>query len=89
MRQFKDKRSREIYETRFASNVPEHVSIGAHKIMRIVVAAGSLQDIGLRFLIIRWRSTPDLFGIHVHGKWHVTFAWREDFGAGEICLERW
>ena len=43
MRKFKDKRSREIYETRFASNVPEHVSIAAHKIMRIMVAAGSHQ----------------------------------------------
>jgi len=88
MQQFKDKRSREIYETQFARNVPEHVSIGAHKIMRILVAAGGLQDIGLRFIIIRWRSAPDRFGIYVHGKWHVTFAWSEDFGAGEISLER-
>jgi hypothetical protein len=56
--------------------------------MRIMVAAGSLQDIGIHGPIIRWRNAPDRFGIYVHGKWHVTFAWGEDFGAEEIFLER-
>ena len=88
MQQFKDKRSREIYETRFAGSVPEHVSIAAHKIMRIMVAAGSLQDIGVLGPIVRWRDAPNPLGIYVYGKWHVTFAWSEDFGAAEICLER-
>lgn len=88
MSKFKDKRSHEIYVTRFARDVPEHISVAAHKVMRIVVAAGSLQDIGVLGPIIRWRNAPDRLGIHIDGKWHVSFAWSEDFKAGEICLER-
>ena len=88
MRQFKDRRSLQIYETRFAVNVPQHVSVTAHKVMRIIVAARSLQDIGVLGSINRWRSAPDRLGINVYGKWHVTFAWNKEFGATEISLER-
>jgi hypothetical protein len=89
MERFEDERTKCIYETRFATDVPEHVSVGAHKIMGPLVAAQSLQDVGVLGQIIRWPSAPpDRFGLHVDGKWHVTFTWIESIGAYQLLLER-
>ena len=88
MRQFKDKRTRAVYETQFATGIPKHVSVAAHEAMRVLVASRSLQDVGTRGAIIRWLNAPDLFGTYIYGKWYVTYAWSEDFGAAEICLEK-
>jgi hypothetical protein len=56
--------------------------------MQILVASGSLQDVGALGAIVHWLNAPDRLGIYVYGKWYVTFAWNEHFGAGEICLEK-
>jgi len=88
MKRFDDDRTREIYETRFALGVPEHVSVAAHETMHPLVAACSLQDVGILGPIIRLLNTPDRYGLLVNGKWHVTFAWSDDFGAYAIKLER-
>ena len=47
MARFNDELIEQIYNTRFAPNVPEHVSIAAHEMTRVLVAARSLQDVGI------------------------------------------
>ena len=88
MRRFDDETTREIYTTRFGAGVPQHVSVTAHETIHPLVAAHSLQDVGVLGTIIRLRNAPERFGLHINGKWHVTFAWSEDFGAYRIKLER-
>ena len=88
MKRFDDERTREIYETRFSNGVPEHVSVAAHQIVHPLVAASSLQDVGVLGAIVRWRNVPKRYGLQVDGKWHVTFAWSDDYGAYAIRLER-
>lgn len=88
MKRFDDDRLKEIYETRFASGVPEHVSVAAHELARPLMAACSLQDVGVLGTIVRWSQEPERFGLQVDGKRHVTFAWSEEIGAHEMRLER-
>ncbi len=89
MKRFEDETIEEIYWTRFAPNVPEHVSVAAHKIARPLVAACSLQDVDVFGPILRWANAPARLGVHVDGKWHLTFVWCEDLeGAFGIQLER-
>jgi plasmid maintenance system killer protein len=88
MKRFDDDKLVEIYETRFAADVPEHVSIAAHETAYPLVAARSLQDVGVLGPILRLRNTPDRYGLHIDGKWHLTFSWCDDFGAYNIRLER-
>jgi plasmid maintenance system killer protein len=88
MQRFDDERTRQIYEMRFADGVPEHVSVAAHETMHPLVAARTHQDVGVLGTIIRLHSPPERYGLHISGKWHVTFAWSADFGAYAIKLER-
>lgn len=81
-------RIRQIYETRFAHDVPQHVSVAAHETIHPLVASRSLQDVGVLGSIIRLLNTPERYGLCIDGKWHVTFAWSDDFGAYAIKLER-
>jgi hypothetical protein len=88
MKRFLDAKTQQIYETRFAPGIRECVSIGAHKVTRKLLAACDLQDVGVIGPIVRWLNTPERHGLHVHGKWYVTFAWSASMGAYDIVLER-
>jgi plasmid maintenance system killer protein len=88
MRRFADKKTELIYLTRFAQGVRQNVSIEAHKAMRLLVASSSHQDVSVIGPIFRWRKELGLFGLHIGGKWFVTFRWSDDFGAHGIILER-
>jgi len=88
MNRFEDQTTEQIYNTRFAPDVPDHVSVEAHEQMRILAAAHTLQDVSVLGPILRWQSQPDRYGLHVHGKWHVTFVWSNSIGATAIKLER-
>lgn len=88
MKRFENEVIEEIYWTRFSQGVPDHVSIAAHKIVRPLVAARSLQDVDVLGTILRWPNAPDRLGLNVRGKWHVTFVWYDEAGAYEILLER-
>jgi hypothetical protein len=88
MERFSREIDREIYETRFTADIPDHVTVAAHETMRILIAARSLQDVGVLGSIVRWQNVPDRYGLVVHGKWHVAFNWSNNFGAYEIALER-
>jgi len=88
MNQFQCDKAREIYETRFCAEIPDHVTTAAHETMRVLIAARSLQDVGVLGSIFRWPNAPNRLGLAVHGKWHVTFSWIDEFGAHEISIER-
>jgi plasmid maintenance system killer protein len=88
MRRFDDEELQQICATRFAQGVPEHVSVAAHERARILIAAKTLQDVRIMGPILRWPKIPARYGLHIDGKWHVTYSWSEDFGAYEIRLER-
>ena len=88
MERFSSDAAHEIYETRFTADIPDHVTVAAHETMRILIAARSLQDVGVLGSIVRWQNAPDRYGLAVHGKWHVTFSWSDSFGAYEIAVER-
>lgn len=88
MNRFQNKKTEVIYLTRFANGVRQHVSVAAHEIMRLLVASHSHQDLAVIGQIVRWTKVKGLFGLHVEGKWYVTFRWSEDFGAYDILLER-
>ena len=89
MNRFKGQKARRAYENRFAHGVPEHISSDAHKKIRILMAARSLQDVGILGRIVRWQKSPEWYGIELQGsKWHVLFRWSNEFGAFEISLER-
>ena len=89
MKRFEDELTEEIYWTRFAADVPDYVSVAAHRIVRPLLAARSLQDVGVFGPILRWANAPERLGLQVHGKWHLTFVWSEELeGAFCIRLER-
>ena len=88
MDQFADKRTEDIYLTRFGRGVRQHISVAAHEAMRLLVASRSHQDIAVIGPIVRWKKELGLYGLHIESKWFVTFRWSDDFGAYEIHLQR-
>jgi plasmid maintenance system killer protein len=88
MKRFDDEKIEEIFETGFGAGVPKHICFVAHKRTRLLVAACSLQDVGIMGPIVCWPNAPERYGIQIRGKWHVTFAWDELSGAEQIRLER-
>jgi plasmid maintenance system killer protein len=88
MKRIDDDKLQQICATRFAQGVPKHVSVTVHERARILIAAKSLQDVRIMGPILRWPNAPNRYGLRVDRKWHVTYAWSEDFGAYEIRLER-
>jgi hypothetical protein len=85
MKRFADEIIEEIYYTRFAPGIPEHVAVKAHKVVHPLVAACSLQDVDVYGPIYKW---SDRRAVHVDGKWYLTFDWVDEAGAFAICLER-
>ena len=88
MERFADEVTEEIYWTRFARRLDQHLSVKAHKILRPLVAARGLQDVGIFGPILRFKNAPGRLGVKVEGKWHLTFRWVEGEGPFEIKFER-
>jgi plasmid maintenance system killer protein len=57
-------------------------------VTHLLIAARDLQDVGVLGTILRWPNASSRYGIRIRGKWHVTFAWSNSFGAYKIRLER-
>ena len=88
MRMFLDARTKLVFETGLARGVPSHVSKAAHRMMHLLRAASGWQDLSVVGQVGRIRGTKGRFGLRVEGKWHVTFAWDDDFGVYGMGLER-
>lgn len=56
--------------------------------MCLLIAAADWQDVGVIGAVGRIASNPVRYGLHVDGKWYVTFQWETIGGATEIKLER-
>ncbi|RUV80713.1 hypothetical protein EOA51_32660 [Mesorhizobium sp. M1A.F.Ca.IN.020.32.1.1] len=88
MERFADEIAEEIYWTRFAPGIDQHLTVKAHRILRPLVAARGLQDVGVFGSVLRWKNAPGRFGVQVEGKWHLTFCWIEGEGPFDIRFER-
>jgi len=88
MERFADEVAEEIYWTRFTTHLDQHLSVKAHKILRPLVAARGLQDVGIFGPILRYKTASERLGVHVEGKWHLTFRWVEGEGPFDIKFER-
>jgi plasmid maintenance system killer protein len=88
MHRFADQRAETVFVTGFAHGVPAHISRMACWDMRVLVAARTMQDVGVIGRIIRWRDDPGRHGLMIGGKWCLTFAWEPGVGAIEIAIER-
>lgn len=56
--------------------------------MQQLEAVFEIEDVAAIGRIARFNKTPDRYGIHVSGKWFVTFVWQPRKGAADIRLER-
>lgn len=88
MSQFEDELTEEIYITRFASGVPQHISVAAHEMLHVLIAAKSLRDVAVLGRILRWSNLPGRLGLQVNEKWHLLFAWSEEHGVSQLSLRR-
>jgi hypothetical protein len=88
MQRFANTRAEEAQQTGFVRGLPTHIARRAHRITHLLIASHGWQDIGTIDRIAQWSNRPGVFGLHVHGKWFVTFEWAPSFGAVEIRLER-
>lgn len=87
MNRFADSRTEEVYNNGFAAGVPQHIARDAHWDMHRLLAAHGLEDLAI-FEITTWPNCPGLYGIHITGKWHVTFRWELLARAHEVLLAR-
>lgn len=86
MQRFATKTTEQIATTRFGGGIRQHITVAAHE--QLLVACHSHQDVATIGPIFRFTKTAGLYGLHVEGKWFVTFRWSDDFGAYQIHLER-
>ena len=88
MDRFGHTRAEAVHERGAVHGVPPHVAQRGRWLIQLLLAARDLQDIGAFAQILRWSNLPGRYGIHVDGKWCITYRWTSDFGAVEIKLER-
>jgi plasmid maintenance system killer protein len=87
MRRFDESRARACYLTGGARGVPNRIALRAHRMLHLLLACHSWDDVTVVGPVIHWK-TIGRFGLFVDKKWHIMFDWVEDFGATEISLER-
>jgi len=89
MKRFANTRAEEVHKTGFARGVPKNIGRQAHWLMHLLLAAQDLQDVGFIGKITRWCvDDRELYGLHINGKWYVTFLWLELARAVEVNIER-
>src|SRR5258708_22094879 len=88
MRRFLDPIAEEVYKTGFSAGLPKATARKAHTRIRLLVAARTLQDVGVMGPIGRSDSDQNLYGIEVDGKWLLGFRWEDLVGAHDITLYR-
>ena len=87
MDRFTDDRTLVVFESGFAKGVPKHVAHEAGWKMQVLVCAAEIGDVSILGPINRWVETGRL-GVHIEGKWFVTFEWVAGLGATQLTLER-
>ncbi|MHC2295833.1 hypothetical protein [Rhizobium mongolense] len=88
MERFANKDVEDVYEWRFSARYGERLSLAAHRVLKPLVATRGLQELDLCGAVYAWPKLPDRLGVHVQGKWYLTFDWVDGQGPFEILLER-
>jgi len=88
MRRFSDPVAEEIYNTGFSGRLPKALVRKAYVRIRLVVAARSMQDVGIMGPIARSPKDDRVFGVAIAGRWFIWFKWEDPVGAYDIELKR-
>jgi plasmid maintenance system killer protein len=89
VQRFLDPVAEEIYHTGFSPRLPKGIVRKAYTRIRLLVAAQSLQDVGLMGSIARSSKDDGVYGVAINGKWFIWFKWEDLVGAYDIKLGRW
>lgn len=90
MERFGSVRAERVYQWAEFPGIPLSIGKKAHRIIRRLVATTIWQDV----LVVRgkngvMRQKGVRFGIHIEGKWFVTFLWEDMVGPKKIDIQRW
>ncbi len=88
MNQFGDERTLILYQNGTHPRLPKRVWRRAHRTLQLLLASHSLQDVGVTGPITVWAEHPGRLGLHIEGKWYITFRWDPSYGAHEITIQR-
>lgn len=88
MERIEDVRSRTVFNTAAAADIPPHVARRAWWVMNLLVAAASREDVHVIGMPTCFGHDGEREGIHIHGKWYVTYEWKDHAGPCAIRLER-
>lgn len=88
MERFTDQRTEAVYATGFVHGVPKHVAHRGQWVITLLLAARDWQDVRVISAIGRWPRHPGRYGLHIAGKWYVSFHWSPALGAYDLTLER-
>jgi plasmid maintenance system killer protein len=88
MKRFADAEAEDLYRTGSSARLRKHVARRAHWSMHLLTAARTVSDVRVIGRITRWPKKSGRFGLHVEGKWFVTFDWEDLIGPFEIRIER-
>jgi plasmid maintenance system killer protein len=89
MRRFSDPVAEELYHQGFSDGLPKNISRKAYRRLCLLLAARSLQDVGVMGPIARSSKIEGVYGVQVEGKWFIWFKWGEQVGAFDIHLGKW
>ena len=89
VQRFSDPVAEEIYHTGFSPRLPKGIARKAYSRVRLLVAAKSLQDVGIMGPIARSSKDDGVYGVAINGKWFIWFKWEDLVGAYDIELGRW
>ena len=81
-------RTEHVHRTGFSASVPKPVSRRGHWFIHLVLAAHDFADLGAVGEVVSWPNAPGRYGVHLHGRWYLTFFWEALVGAYELKLER-
>jgi len=89
MRRFLDPVAEEICNTGFSGRLPKALVRKAYVRIRLLVAARSMQDVGIIGPIARSPNDDRVFGVATSGRWFIWFKWEDPVGAYDLELKRW
>jgi plasmid maintenance system killer protein len=76
----------EIIQTRAAAGLPAEMTSTAYRLLRLVLAAKSWDDVSVFSPVA---AMPDnRYAVPVHKKWFISFQWTAGLGAADLKLER-
>jgi hypothetical protein len=88
MTRFANQLAAELYQRGSSGGLPRPLWKRGHQSLHLLLAAHELSDVEVIGPVSRWHGPGSPIGLHLGGKWYVTFYWESTFGAHEIRLEK-